>query len=179
MSQEGRSANDELAGLVASQGASSGLAAAGSDAPVELSWPYLLIRVGARWFGLRAESVREVVVPEAITRVPAQPRHVLGVCLVHGRLVPTIAIGPLMPATEVTLERPPGRRLAVISHEDSEIGLVADEAQGVIYLPAISEHQPSADRPRFIAGEVRWQDHLVCLLDAQRLLVAAIGATGA
>jgi chemotaxis signal transduction protein len=178
MSREGPSANDELAVLVASHGARSNMADTGSDASAELSWPCLLLRVGARWFGLRAESVREVVVPETITRVPAQPRHVLGVCLVHGRLVPTITLGPLMPAADLALERPPGRRLAVISHEEAEIGLVSDEAQGVIYLPAISEHHPSADRPRFILGEVRWHDHLVCLLDAQRLLMAAIGATG-
>jgi chemotaxis signal transduction protein len=178
MSREGPTANDELASLVARQGSRPDLAAAEPGESPDLSWPCLLIRLGAHWFGLHAESVREVVVPEAITRVPAQPRHVLGVCLVHGRLVPTVTLGPLMPATDVALERPPGRRLAVLTHEDTEIGLVADEAQGVVYLPAITEHHASADRPRFILGEVRWHEHLVCLLDAQRLLVAAIGATG-
>jgi chemotaxis signal transduction protein len=168
----GPSANDELTRLVADHSARSTMA---TDAAPELSWPCLLIRVGQRWLGLRAESVREVVVPEAITRVPAQPEHVLGVCLVHGRLVPSIDLGPLMPGMDVALERPPGHRLAVISHDEAEIGLVVDEAQGVIYLPALSEHQPATDRPRFVLGEVRWHDHLVCLLDAEWLLLAAIG----
>lgn len=171
----GPSANDELTRLVADQNARSAMA---TDVAPELSWPCLLIRVGRRWLGLRAESVREVVVPEVITRIPAQPEHVLGVCLVHGRLVPAIDLGPLMPGMDVALERRPGHRLAVISHEEAEIGLIADEAQGVIYLPALSEHQPGADRPRFILGEVRWHDHLVCLLDAGRLLLTAVGGAG-
>jgi chemotaxis signal transduction protein len=165
------SANDELARLLAAPAHDSGSA---SVMP-ELTWPCLLMRIGARWCGVRVEAVREVVAPEAITRVPAQPRHVLGVTLVHGRLVPAIDLGPLMPGMSMQLERP-GRRLAVVSHEELEIGLLADEARGVVYLPAITEGYHNAERPLFIIGEVRWKDELVCLLDTALLVQAAMGA---
>lgn len=170
------SANDELARLISSKRTEAAVPALAPPAPsTELSWPCLLMRMGTRWCGLRADAVREVVAPEAITRVPAQPGHVLGVSLVHGRLVPAIDLAPLMPGMDIALENPPGRRLAVIAYEEVEIGVVADEAKGVIYLPAITESQ-SADRPMFIIGEVYWEDQLVCLLDAPLLVRAAIGA---
>lgn len=174
MNRSGSSANDGLAHLLA--GKARGVSGSAPSTVPDLTWPCLLMRIGSRWCGVRVEAVREVVAPEGITRVPAQPAHVLGVSLVHGRLVPAIDLGPLMPGMSMQLDRPPGRRLAVVTHDDLEIGLVADEARGVIYLPAITEGYHGADRPLFIIGEVRWQDELVCLLDTALLVQAAIGA---
>lgn len=173
MSRGPSSANDELARLVASRRRESTIQPPPSTS-AELSWPCLLMRIGQRWCGLRAEAVREVVALESITRVPAQPKHLVGVCLVHNRLVPAVDLGPLLPGLGLALDKPPGRRLAVVAHDDVELGLVADEAKGVIDLAALTE-SPSADRPAFIIGEVRWQEHLVCLLDTPLLVRAALG----
>lgn len=141
----------------------------------DLAWPCLLIRVGERWCGLRAEAVTEVVVPEAVTKIPAQPDHVLGVSLVHGRLVPVIDVGPLMPDMNATLTNPRGRRMAVVAHGETEVGLLADDAKGVIELP-VPEYDPAAAaRPAFIRGEVRWGEQLVCLLDVATLIQVSIG----
>lgn len=143
----------------------------------ELSWPCLLLRIGTRWCGLRAEAITEVVAPEAITKVPGQPSHVLGVSLVHGRLVPVIDLAPLMPELGVSLEHPNGRRLAVITHGESEIGLVADDAKGVIELPVPDHDSVTTTRPSFVQGEVRWEDQLVCLIDVNILAHMSMGTT--
>lgn len=166
-------ANDELAAMVNDRQAPAQWD--GEESDNELAWPCLLIRIGSRWCGLRAETVSEVVVPEGVTRIPAQPKHVLGVSLVHGRLVPVIDIGPLMPDMDAVLANPRGRRMAVIANGESEVGLLADDAKGVIELP-VPEYDPAAAaRPAFIRGEVRWEEELVCLLDAPTLIQVSIG----
>ena len=173
MSQSGRTANDDLAAMVRSRRASGPWEVRESES--ELAWPCLLIRVGSRWCGLRAESVSEVVVPVGVTKIPAQPEHVLGVSLVHGRLVPVIDVGPLMPDMDARLSSRRSRRMAVIAHGESEIGLLADDAKGVIELP-VPEYDPAAAaRPAFIRGEVRWEEELVCLLDVPTLIQVSIG----
>lgn len=135
------------------------------------------MRIGERWCALRAEAVREVVAPESITRVPAQPRYVLGVTIVHGRLVPVIHLGELVPGLRAKLDSPSGRRLIVTYNGDVEIGLVADDAKGVIHLPLPSEN-PALDPQGFIVGETRWNQHLVGMLNEERLVLAAVGAEG-
>ena len=174
MSDSRPTANDELAAMVTRRQTSSQWVA-DNDSDADLAWPCLLIRIGERWCGLRAESVTEVVVPEAITNIPAQPKHVLGVSLVHGRLVPVINIGPLMPDMNANLIHPHGRRMAVVGYGESEIGLLADDAKGVIELP-VPEYDPAAGaRPAFIRGEVRWEEELVCLLEVPTLIQVSIG----
>ena len=174
MSDSKASANQVLANMMARK------AALGSPAPSqpdhhELGWPCLLMRVGQHWFGVRAEHVREVVVPEAITRVPAQPEHVLGVSLVHGRLVPVVDIGKMLVDVPVAMTGERGRRLAVLSHGESEIGAVADEAKGVIELPAPEPNSTPESTPPYVLGEVRWERELVILFDVGILIATAIG----
>lgn len=184
MSTKRPSANDELAALVdARQSAPDQYLDALSN--VEVTNPFLLMRLGERWFALRAESVREVVARETITRVPGQPPHIRGVALLHGRLVPVAALDTLlgspMDASEASGEAgespaqgtAAGRRLVVLSREDMEIALMADDARGVIYLPVAFEIRGGAERASFVAGEVHWDKHLVCVLDVPALMEAA------
>jgi chemotaxis signal transduction protein len=167
------SANQVLANMMAHRGTLDGPTPNQEDH--ELGWPCLLMRVGKHWFGVRAEHVREVVVPEAITRVPAQPEHVLGVSLVHGRLVPVVDIGKMMANVRVARTGERGLRLAVLTHGESEIGAVADEAKGVIELPAPEPNSVSESAPPYVLGEVHWERQLVILFDVGILIATAIG----
>lgn len=181
MSGRGPSANDELAALIESrQNASERHLDTLSD--VEATNPFLVMRLSDRWFALRAESVREVVARETITRVPGQPPHIRGVALLHGRLVPVAALdillGSPMTAPGEAGESPAeggmtGRRLVVLSREDTEVALMADDARGVIYLPVAFETRGGAERASFVAGEVHWEQHLVCVIDVPALMDAA------
>jgi chemotaxis signal transduction protein len=183
-----RSANQELAALVASRaGATAGddhAEAAASRTGSAL--PFLLLRLGSRWFGLRAESVREVVGHEVVNRVPGQPAHVRGVSMIHGRMVPVVALDVLLAAHVAafsdTGEAAAGRdggdtprsRLVVLAGDQLEIAILADDARGVMHLPAPLEAPAAGGRLRFVLGEIPWNEHLVCVLDGAALLDAAL-----
>jgi chemotaxis signal transduction protein len=132
--------------------------------------PMIAMRIGARWFGVDAERVREVVTLEAITAVPGAVQWVLGVALVRGRLVPVLDL-PTMLGTarggDVAITRP---RLAVFTHGDSEAAVIADETRGVLELPPAS---PNASR--FVRGELRWNGSLMAVLDAAAIVDVVSG----
>lgn len=172
MTHERISANDELAAMVASRQQADNRAA--DTANLQIT-PCLLMKMGEFWCALRAESVREVVAVDTVTPLPVQALHVLGVMLVHGRIVPVIDLARLTSKPEMVLAAPPGRRLIVISKNDIEIGLVADDAKGVIDLPAVTTQTDQPTRDDFVLEQIEWQDGLVCFLDAERLLDAALG----
>jgi len=139
----------------------------------------LLLRIGARWFAAEAACVREVGMKSRVTRVPTAPRHVLGVALVQGRLVPVVAFeglfGAIAPGeTAATLPR-----LVVLADGGLEVGLVADETRGVIHreLAAAERMRSQGDRA-WITGEFEWNGALVGLIDVAALIAAAGRAEG-
>jgi chemotaxis signal transduction protein len=180
---EHRSANEELAALVASRdGATDPVTDAATD-QTGSTLPFLLLRLGSRWFGLRAESVREVVGHEVVNRVPGQPAHIRGVAMIHGRMVPVVALDVLLRAHLTSFSDTsdadadgadlPRSRLVVLASQQLEIAIVADDARGVVHLAAPPE-VVDAGRLRFVMGEVPWNQHLVCVLDGAALLAAAL-----
>jgi chemotaxis signal transduction protein len=187
---EHRSANAELAALVASRtGAADTATDSGADTSARQlggTLPFLLLRLGSRWFGLRAESVREVVGHEAVNRVPGQPAHILGVTMIHGRMVPVMALDVLLRAhvasfvdTGVAESGGSGgdllrSRLVVLTHDQLEIAILADDARGVVHLPAAVDAPVESARLRFVIGEIPWNQRLVCVLDGAALLAAAL-----
>ena len=181
MSGDRTSGNEQLAAMVAArqarQASSQSTSAAGGGDSEQLG-ACLLMRMGERWCALRAETVREVVAVESITAVPAQQPHVLGIMLVHGRLVPVVDMCRLVQKLDMALTTTPGRRLIVISIDDTEVGIVADDAKGVIQLLGVDdvERGSRARGDDIIRGELQWEDKLVAFLDAHRLLEAALGA---
>lgn len=169
MSDERSTANDQLSALVAARQLGVDPATL-DDESGERRIPCLLMRMSERWCSLRAESVREVIVMGSITPVPGQQSHVLGVMLVHGRLVPVVDLCRLVPELKMTLTTTPGRRLVVVSRNEAEIGIAADDAKGVIHLalPDPLEHN------RLVLGDMRWNDKLVTFLDEDHLLASAL-----
>lgn len=177
-------ANDELAALIARRAGDGDADDLAPEAPS--TRPFLLLRLGARWFGLRAEAVREVVARETITRIPGQPAHLRGVAMIHGRMVPVVALDILFRAHDLPLsdtgdeDTGARRRLVVLTDERAEIALLADDARGVVHLAAVTETPgdagPARDRLRFVLGETAWDEHLVCVLDGDALLAAAVAA---
>jgi chemotaxis signal transduction protein len=166
---------DALARLVASvdrAGAGQGLP---PDVDAEVDLVHVVaMRSGARWFGFPAHSVREIVTKELVTRVPALPAHVLGVALVHGRLVPVIDLPSLVGQTGAGPPMEIAPRLVVVHEGDVEVAVVADEARGVLALPREAAPQDRTEAREFVVGEARWDDTLVCLLDGPGFIAAAV-----
>ncbi len=184
MSEHPPSANQQLAALIANRRRQP-ISEEEPSEPIPTT-PWLLARLSQMWFGLRAEDVREVVSPEAITRVPNQPGHFSGLTLIHGRLVPVLELAPLLRTiTGREVPTPTScRRFVVIARDEIEVALAADEARGVIHLEAPSETTTGlvVDDSSVIIGDVAWVDNqetdqLVCLLDTAHLLLA-VAQTG-
>lgn len=183
-----RSANEELAALIAQRSQARDSGAEPSADQTRSTLPFLLLRLGTRWFGLRAESVREVVGHEVITRIPGQPAHIRGLAMIHGRMVPVVALDVLLRAHAVPLAETgmdgagqggddvPRSRMVVLTDERLEIAILADDARGVVHLRAALDGQLDGERLRFVQGEIPWNDHLVCVLDGSALLTAAVAA---
>lgn len=182
-----RSANEELAALIAQRGLVNDSGEPAAD-QTRSTLPFLLLRLGTRWFGLRAESVREVVGHEVITRIPGQPAHIRGLAMIHGRMVPVVALDVLLRAHAVPLAEAgaggagpggddvPRSRMVVLMDERLEIALLADDARGVVHLRAALDVPPDGERLRFVLGEIPWNDQVVCVLDGSALLAAAVAS---
>jgi purine-binding chemotaxis protein CheW len=164
----GESTRDELAELIAAtdldRESRDGTEGAAATVPLAAM---ILFRAGERWYGVAAEQVREVVTRERIARVPALPAHILGVALVHSRLVPVIDLPTMLGRTADSAAE--NARLIVLEAADAEVSLVADEARGVVELAVPA----GGARAEFVRGEVSWNDELVCILDGPALVERA------
>jgi purine-binding chemotaxis protein CheW len=138
---------------------------------------YMLVRVGNRWLGIEAQSVVEVAVKGAITRIPTAPRHVLGITSLRGGLVPVVSLAQLMGSTSSmsTDNGPIAPRLVVVATPEYELALVIHEVGGIITgLP----EKPKAlgnRRPAFLTDEMAWDGHAVDIVDVAALTTAAAG----
>ena len=138
----------------------------------------VLLRSGQRWFGVEADSVREVVATESVTRVPSLPPHVLGVSLVHGRLLPVVDLSPLVGWVHADETAVMQSRLVVVRSGITEVGVIADKTRGVLELPQPEPMPDTAEHAAFVTGEVRWDDQMVCVID-RPALIAAVKAEAA
>ena len=151
--------NERLRDLVA-------VAAAPKPPAVEaLTVPMIVLRIGARWFAVAAERVREVVTLQSITSVPGMVQGVLGVALVRGRLVPVVDLPRMLNTTragDAAITRP---RLVVLAFAEYEAAIVSDETRGVLELPPAPH-----DGTGFVRGELRWNGNIVAVLDAESIV---------
>jgi chemotaxis signal transduction protein len=158
----GDASNDALRELV------TGANTAGpAPAPIEErpTASMIALRIGARWFAVPADRVREVVTFEAITNVPGVAQWVLGVALVRGRVVPVVDLPGMLStprAGDAAITRP---RLVVLARGDDEVAVVTDETRGVLQLPVVTTIGAGV-----IRGELRWNEHIVAVLDPDAIV---------
>ena len=171
--QSGAGANAALAAL--SEAAALTNASDAHAASLRQSW--LVLRSGTRWLAIPADSVREVVLKNFITRVPHAPPQMLGVILIRGRLVPVLSLEGLLRCGAADVAAPTLPRLVVLAGKHSEAAIVADEVRGIVELADISTQNQAGPgtRPGFVRAEISWEKRLLCILDPQQLLAATLG----
>jgi purine-binding chemotaxis protein CheW len=133
--------------------------------------PLVLIRVGTRWCGVPARDVREIELKGGLARVPGAPRHVLGVALVRGRMVPVVELDGLF-GGERGASVPTLPRLVVLARSDGEIALVAEEVQIVDDAVAV---EGLRTRAPFVHAEAEWRGGAIALLDTGLLMNSVLG----
>lgn len=92
-------------------------------------WVGVGFRIGGENFVASRDEVREVLmVPDAITRIPATTRWMLGIANVRGQLLPLIDLRLLLGGGRTAIDR--NARVISVNHKEIPAGLVVEEVFG-------------------------------------------------
>jgi twitching motility protein PilI len=131
-----------------------------------------IFTVGAEPFAFDLRRVREVVVLDELTSVPAAPRQIVGVANLRGDVLPIVDPGRLLGATIRRTGR--RRRALVVTGGGAHVGLLIDDVLGLETFDDVLEIGDAPHQP-YVAcalGRLRRSDGLVTLLDADRIVAA-------
>ena len=131
----------------------------------------LLALGGAAWWAVNS---LDHLVKSALEHYGPQ---VLGVTLIHGRLLPVVSLEQLLPSNASNSAVATLPRLVVVETLEAEAAIVADEVHGIVEFAAesLNEQAPLAVRPAWVVAEITWEARLLCILHPQRLITAVLG----
>jgi purine-binding chemotaxis protein CheW len=131
---------------------------------------YLMLLLGERQFALPVERTTEVLRMVAITPIPGSQPWLAGVVNVRGRTVPVVDLRVRLglPAGDPGLRTP----IIVIETGGRVAGLIADEVVDVRAVPmsCVEPPDPMAGPARWLSAVVRHGDHLILVLDPDRVV---------
>jgi len=136
---------------------------------------FLTFYVGEQLFGVPVLSVRDVLKPQNLARIPLAPKEVAGVINLRGRIITTIDVRcrlGLSPSDESA-----SSMSIVVNHGDELYSLMVDGVGDVISLSSNTfENNPATISPKwreFSNGIYHLDNELMIVLDIPNLL--AIG----
>lgn len=142
------------------------------DVPSQAEEVFVTLTVADQLCGIPVLSVRDILGPQVITRIPLSPSEVAGSLNLRGRIV-----------TAIDLRRrlrlpPPGdgiKTMSVVVDQGGELyALLVDQVSEVLSLPASQfERNPPTLPPewaRYSAGIYRLQGRLLVVLDVALIL---------
>lgn len=134
----------------------------------------LLVRVGKALFGLPALSVLELCDWTTPSPLPCAPAHIGGLISFRGRAVPLLDLARYLGIQAAPNETRP--RIAVLSEAGMRVGLVCDQALGVVETVPNSACSPQWFRGRpesaFVCAQLETAAGLAGIVDLTRLLEA-------
>jgi chemotaxis signal transduction protein len=146
------------------------------------SIPLMLLRLGTRWFAMDVRSIEEVALKGAVTRVPAAPRHILGVTSLRGRLVTVMSLEQMMGGAGVLQGESSATlpRLVVVRDGDYEMAVVAEGIHGMTehFVDNDGAIEPPTGQPAFVREVFDWEGNHVALLDVSALIATAAQMSG-
>ena len=137
----------------------------------------VVLRLGVQSYALAIADVREVIMVPEITAIPRQPRHVLGVLNLRGRVVPVVDLRLALGLPSVAAAS--SSRVVVAAPEGRLVGLLADEVSQVATVgrAALEPLDPTVvdQSDEYARGIVRIDGEIVVWLDLAHLLAAPAG----
>jgi len=129
----------------------------------------LQFSLGEECYAFPSGQVSEVRQLEQLTALPSAPAFVAGLVNVRGRVVPVLDPRPLF-GVAATAE--PCRSLVLLSLAQGEVGVLASNEPGLVWLRAselrgLPVEAPAGLDPKYVRGVT---SELVIVLDAGRLL---------
>lgn len=140
----------------------------------------MVFRLGAEWFGLSLEPVREVLKPTDIHRLPHRPDPaVLGVANIKGDLTVVVSLAELLGVSHAGERRDKAvgsvfPRLVVVGERGRGLAFPVDEVSGIQrFQSARLGHVPGTlDAPgmSFVSGLIHLDGRTIGVLNHDRLL---------
>jgi purine-binding chemotaxis protein CheW len=130
------------------------------------------VRLGSAEFGIPSGSVREVLRPAPLTRVPFPPPDVRGVAQVGGTVMAVLDLGTRLGMGPAAV---PGRMVVVWGRGRETFGLLVDRVMGLVdtggaIAPPTEEAEAALPRG-WLAGVVEpVPGRRIALLDLERVL---------
>lgn len=130
------------------------------------------VRLGRAEFGIPAASVREVLRPPPLTRVPFSPPDVRGVAQVQGTVLAVVDLGTRL---GMAAAAHPGRLVVVWSRGREAVGLLVDRVEGMVDTGGATVPPPEEAQAALPAGWLAGvaepaPGRRVALLDLERVL---------
>lgn len=128
-------------------------------------------RLGRQWFGVPVLDVQEVLCAQRVARVPLAPPDVQGFLNLRGQIVTAVNLHARLAVESAGAETPMN---VVVRDGDELFALIVDEVGDVVAVPAeVVEPVPATLDDvwaRACTGVVQWEQGLLAVLDASRLL---------
>lgn len=139
---------------------------------------FVTLSVADQLCGIPVLTVRDVLGPQAITRIPLAPREVAGSLNLRGRIVTAIDLRRrlcLPPAPAETVQ------MSIVAEQGGELyALLVDQVSEVLSLPLrqFERNPPTLPQEwaRYSTGVYRLQGRLLAVLDVTRLLALSTEA---
>ncbi|HVB95603.1 MAG TPA: chemotaxis protein CheW [Nitrososphaerales archaeon] len=130
-------------------------------------------------YGIEIERIREITLPQIITRLPKAPAHVRGVTNLRGKIITVVDL-------RVKLGLPAGAdtktsRMLVAESGGKTSGLLVDDVEQVMRISAkdVDPSIPEAlEAVQYVKGVAKSQGRLIVLLDLNKLLEGSDVTTG-
>jgi chemotaxis signal transduction protein len=122
------------------------------------------LRVGEERYALAVADARTVIPLAGVAPLPGAPAALLGVCALHGQLLPVLDLAALLGVSGAA-----PRRVVISASGGVEAGLAVDDVLDVSELPAHAEPAPAEP---LLRGRLLRDEGLVGVLDLPALLDA-------
>ena len=152
-------------GQAVSAGSQTGLAATAD------SMQLISFMLGEETYGIEITKIREIIRMGQITQVPETPPYIKGLINLRSTVIPVIDLRARFGLAEG--EQTDESRIMVLNVGSRMIGIVVDAVSEVLRVSGeqISEAPPTvaSQGNEYMTGLVRLEEHLLILLDADKL----------
>ncbi len=132
----------------------------------------VVVSVQQALYGIRIDTVREILRVSKITWIPWTPRYIVGIMNVRGEMLPVVD-------ARLFLQHGVGQvtdssRIVVIESGNLVAGLLVDAMVDILDVPIATFQtivdETDHDAPKYCAGQLRWQETALTLLDSALVL---------
>ncbi|MGI6452762.1 MAG: chemotaxis protein CheW [Syntrophomonadaceae bacterium] len=122
-------------------------------------------------FALDINTVKEIIAPPLITRVPRSAVYIKGVINLRGIIVPIISLSIRLGHDEQDFSE--DTRIIIVNINDVLAGIIVDRVEEVVYLNRDEIETPELTdsiETKFVQGIGRLNDRLLIMLDIAEIL---------